>query len=562
MPTSQKRSEDLTALALSLRRQGDFAAARQAAMDAVEACDDNASAWFNLAAACAGLGEHAESEAAYHKALELRPDYAEAWSNLAGLLGALGRHAEAIPAYRRAIAANDRLAPIWSNLGNALCDLGQYAESEQASRRALRLDSGFVPAWINLGRALHASKRFPEARSACQRAVDLAPGLPDAWTGLGHARIGLQEFDGAVDAFGNAARLRPDDANCHANLAVALRRAGAVDAAFASVRRALALDTGHAAASWQLADWLLQRGEFAEGWQHYESRWRRPDSPPRRYPPRGGTFEHGRALLWGEQGVGDEILYSVMAAELARRGIEVTLEADARLAPLFQRSFPQLTVLARRDPPHIDPGKFDHVVPLGSLARLLRGSREAFPPHRGYLEADPERAAAYRRLVLRNRLLVGLAWRSSNPQLGASKSAPLAEWGPLLGVPGITFVNLQHGAVDAECEEAERRFGVAIARVPRLDLRHDLDGLAALQAACDLVITTSNVNAHVTGALGKPGWVLLPERIGRLWYWCLAAESTPWYPSLALISQRRDGDWASAMELAAERLRRMLAGEP
>jgi ADP-heptose:LPS heptosyltransferase len=84
----------------------------------------------------------------------------------------------------------------------------------------------------------------------------------------------------------------------------------------------------------------------------------------------------------------------------------------------------------------------------------------------------------------------------------------------------------------------------------------DLDGLAALQAACDLVITTSSVNAHLTGALGRPGWVLLPKRIGAPWYWFAGRDDSPWYPtSLSLIRQSDDGDWTGAMEVAARRLR-------
>jgi ADP-heptose:LPS heptosyltransferase len=84
--------------------------------------------------------------------------------------------------------------------------------------------------------------------------------------------------------------------------------------------------------------------------------------------------------------------------------------------------------------------------------------------------------------------------------------------------------------------------------------------LAALQAACDLVITTSTVNAHLAGALGQPGWVLLPKRIGTLWYWFGERNDSPWYPGLILIRQSNDGDWTSVMQAAAEKLRLMLAG--
>jgi hypothetical protein len=87
----------------------------------------------------------------------------------------------------------------------------------------------------------------------------------------------------------------------------------------------------------------------------------------------------------------------------------------------------------------------------------------------------------------------------------------------------------------------------------------DLDGLASLIMACDIVITISGVVAHLCGALGHSGWVLLPRRVSRLWYWRHHREDSPWYPSLKLCSQAQHGDWSGVMRVVRERLHRMLA---
>jgi Flp pilus assembly protein TadD len=556
--------QELVSLAQRLRQQGRFADARSAAERALEIEPDNAAAWFNLGAALGGLGEREAAEAAYRRALERNPRYPEAWSNLGGLLGAKGATGEQLAAYRKAIDANPQLAPVWSNLGNALCNARRYAEAESANRRAVELDPRFVPGWINLGRALHEMKRPADARGACQRAVELAPDLADAWAGLGNALMGLREFAGAIQAYGKATSLRPQSADFHTNLGIALRRIGSDTAGHASLRRALELDPGNDFASWNLAISLLERGELAEGWARYEARWARPDSPPRRFAIKGGPPLNGRAVLWGEQGIGDHILYARMAADAAQAGATVTLETDARLVALLRRSFPALEVVAQTDPPQVDAARFDHVLPLGSLGGVLRASFDAFPREPGYLVADAPRSRRYRetleQMLPSNSLIVGIAWRSSNPELAHEKSAPLEQWAPLLRLPGASFVSLQYGDVAEERCEAGRRFGMTIATLPGLDVFADLDGLAALQAACDLVITTSTVNAHLTGALGQPGWVLLPKRIGTLWYWFGERTDSPWYPCLTLIRQSDDGDWTSVMQAAAERLRVMLAG--
>jgi len=547
---------ELVSLAQRLRQQNRFADARSAAERALEIEPANASAWFNLGAALGALGEPGGAEAAYRRALEINPRYPEAWSNLGGLLGAKGAIGEQVAAYRKAIDANPGLAPVWSNLGNALCNARRYTEGEDACRRALELDPRFVTAWINLGRSLHAQKRSAEALDACRHAVALAPHAADAWASLGNALMGTREFDAAIEAYREALALHPRSGDFHANLGIALRRVGRDSEGEASLRTALELEPAHDFATWNLALSLLERGALAEGWERYEARWARADSPPRRFPIRGGPPFAGSALLWSEQGAGDHILYARMALEAAQAGARVTLETDPRLVELFRRSFPGLTVVAATDTPPIDAERFDHVLALASLGAYLRPSLEAFPRHRGYLVADADRAKRYREILARRSSpVVGIAWRSSNPELANEKSAPLAEWGPLLTQPGVSFVSLQYGEVTEERRDAERRFGISIATVPGLDVFNDLDGLAALQTACDLVITTSTVNAHLSGALGRPGLVLLARRLGTLWYWFTQRDDSPWYPSLTLLRQQVDGDWKDPMQLAASRLR-------
>lgn len=559
-----KDPQYLVSLAHSLRQGLRFADALSVGRQALAIREDNAPAWFNVGAALAGLGQAVESETAYRKALALNPRYAEAWSNLGGLLGRGGRLDEELTCYRKAIDANPNLAPVWSNLGNALCNARRYGEAADASRKAIELDPRFAAAWVNLGRALLESNHLDEARRACQSAVEAAPGFAQAWAGLGNTLVRLREFGAAASAYEKSVSLQPGDASVHANLGVTLRRMGDEPGGIAHLRKALALDPANEFASWSLSTSLLEAGEFAEGWARFEDRWKREDAPALRYPLRGRFQGTGRLLVWGEQGVGDEILFAPLAAQAAVDGDDVTLEVDERLVALYRRSFPQMRVIGRTQPPQVNPDEFERVMPLGSLGGPLRPSWGSFPAHRGYLSVDAERSAAYRSRLqgfsADSSLIVGISWHSSNPESTNEKSAPLHQWGPLLSMPGVTFVSLQYGQVAEECRSAEQVFGTRIARLPEPDPQSDLDGLAALVSACDLVITISNVTAHLAGATGQPGWVLLPKRIGRLWYWFHDRPDCPWYPSLTLMPQPSDGDWTALMESASRSLRALQAG--
>ena len=146
--------------------------------------------------------------------------------------------------------------------------------------------------------------------------------------------------------------------------------------------------------------------------------------------------------------------------------------------------------------------------------------------------------------------LCGISWRSGNKRMGASRSLGLADLAPVLTLPGFSFVNLQYGEVAADIAALRERLGVNVQQAMGVDVFHDIDGLLALIDLCDVVVTIDNVTAHLAGALGKAGVVLVPTGRGRYWYWG-GEERSLWYPSLELVYQEGDGDWAPAITRAS-----------
>ncbi|MDX2225456.1 MAG: hypothetical protein SFV21_22070, partial [Rhodospirillaceae bacterium] len=130
------------------------------------------------------------------------------------------------------------------------------------------------------------------------------------------------------------------------------------------------------------------------------------------------------------------------------------------------------------------------------------------------------------------------------------KSTSLADWRPILSAPGVVFVDLQYGDTLAERAAA----GAELVHLQDMDLTNDLDGLAALTAACDLVITVSNTTAHLAGALGVPTWVLVATGWGSLWYWGAGTPDTPWYPTAKIFTRRSGQDWRPLLTEVAEAL--------
>ena len=107
----------------------------------------------------------------------------------------------------------------------------------------------------------------------------------------------------------------------------------------------------------------------------------------------------------------------------------------------------------------------------------------------------------------------------------------------------VVLVNLQYGDVDDEIREFKEETGIEVIQCASVDNREDLDGLAALIEACDLVVSITNVSVHMAGALAKETWVLLPY--STIYYWLLERTDSVWYPSLTLYRQPILDDWDS-----------------
>ncbi len=234
------------------------------------------------------------------------------------------------------------------------------------------------------------------------------------------------------------------------------------------------------------------------------------------------------------------------------------LEIDARLVPAVRRAHPRWTVVAPEDSPSAFAG-CDRHAPMADIAGFLRPNVESFESQpRAFLAADPQRVKAYReRLGEAGRRLVGISWRSFQPKsrgyTEGRKSAPLEAFAPLAARTDLRLVDLQYGDTAAE----RARFPGELARLEDLDLFNDLDGVLAAIEACDVVVTTSSVTAHLAGAAGKPTFLVYLNAVPTLYYWAPGKGGQGlWYPSVRIVTGREIDTWPRALERIDELLDR------
>ncbi|HUE15535.1 MAG TPA: tetratricopeptide repeat protein [Planctomycetaceae bacterium] len=440
------------------------------------------------------------------------------------------RLTEAMEHYERALALCPDHAQAHNNIGVLRQEWGQFALAVAAYQKAIESRPDFGLSWCNRGNCLREDNRLEEAIACYRRAQVLMPLDGQTRINLATALKDLRQFDEALAVLDEIPSVSPDLPKARINRSMI----------------------------------HLLRGELGQGWDEYEGRLQ-IEPNPRPIPARrwDGTPLAGRSiLLLSEQGIGDQVMFASCLPDLLKGAETSAVECDARLVPMFARSFPQIRSIAKTtDPAALAPVAGHDVMAynvvefMGTLPRFLRRRVEDFPNTDCYLRPDPDLVVKWRSSLahLGGALKVGLSWHGGkDAETRRRRSIPLDLWEPIFQVPGVRFVNLQYGSAAAEASRARQRFGVSLDDGTDCDPLLDLDDFAAKMAALDLVVSVDNSTAHLAAAIGRPIWALLP--FSPDWRWMLDRDRTPWYPTMRLLRCRAADHWPELLKRVARQL--------
>lgn len=512
-----RRFEALHLLGLLTLQTGDAANAVSWLQRAAKVNPADAATQSLIGVALQSSGQPEASIAFFDRAVRLQPKNAEFHYNLGKALRGVERIDEARACYEAALRLKPDYAEALNNLSETLTSIGKPEEGLKAADDVLRIKPDHAEAWSNRGSALTALRQTQPALDALNRALMLKPNLHKALANRGSVLLSLNRFAEARADFGTAVAIEPNDSLMQ----------------------------------WSLSNCQLLTGDFAAGWTGFSTRWNstalKGFHPGFRQPQWDGRPTEQRMLVWGEQGLGDQILFTSMFAETAQRAHRVRFAVAPRLLTLYRRSFDGLQFCAPEEA--VADQAFDAYICMGDLGRIFRQRTEDFLAHRAaYLRADAARSRELRQQVAQpGRPVCGLSWYSNNKEVGREKSISLAELSHAFSGLGVSYVDLQYGDTDAERAEVLRDGGIAVDRVPSVDIFNDIDDLAALVDACDVIVTISNTTAHLAGALGKQVFLMLPYSAGRLWCWQADRDDALWYPRVRIFRQPAEGDWASVI---------------
>ncbi len=287
---------------------------------------------------------------------------------------------------------------------------------------------------------------------------------------------------------------------------------------------------------------LLLTKNFEEGLPEYEWRSRATNCTTHAFQQPGwdGTPLNGKSILvHAEQGFGDTIQFVRYLPMVQAKGGHMILECQNSLFHLLKNNAGVYDVIERTP----DCKSLDHIdvhVPLLSLPGIFGTKLDTIPSVVPYIMVDPGLVKQWRtRLSHNDAYKVGIVW-AGNPlhkYVYYKRSCSLADFAPLVDIPGLVFYSLQKGPASVEANDPPKGMNI----INLVDELNDFTDTAAVIANLDLVISIDTSVAHLAGAIGKPVWNLLsfvPD-----WRWLLDRDDSPWYPGMRLFRQTQLNNW-------------------
>ena len=395
---------------------------------------------------------------------------------------------------------------------------------------------------LNFYGLLHLeAHHFSEAYQYFRRALQERPSLPVIWLNFGLASHELNRNDEAIKAYLKAAELDNNFVKAYVNAAAVFIEQSQWDDAEKSCRIALEIDPGNSMAEKNLAHVLLAKHQWKQGWEYWEkslgSKYRKEWSYGNE--PRWDGTPGQAVVVYGEQGLGDEINYASCIPDAIKDCKKVIIDCDPRLEKLFKRSFPKAIVHGTRREPHpewLKGARIDARAAMASLPSIYRNSDESFPGT-PYLVADPELRTMFRKLFdSYGKPVIGMCFKSgSRYTLQHKRSIEPEQFSPLFKKDAV-FVSLEYKEIINHPLVKDFSWATKAS---------DYDLTAALIAELDAVIGIHTTAMHCANGLGVPTYILTHE----FYQWRYNGEYL-WSKTAKVYNKKKDEVWRDVIKRA------------
>ena len=518
-----------------------------------------------------------------HKSFKIVEPVIGDYQNLATAYLALGDHKKAINSYNKAIEIDPNIPEIYKLLGDAQMKVADHLGAFDSYEEAYKLEPDKFQRLFDYGIILHLCRHHEEALDILKKAQKIDPDHIECMNKIAACLSAIGDYSEAKNIYKKLMELAPEAMAPIIDYASCLMYEDKYDEPIKILKEVLIKKPYQSVARSNLSLLYLTKKNFKEGWDCHEARiqMRNEVDATKGYDALQKFFKidvgkkelksNEKIIILLDAGIGDVILGLSMLKDFNKKFKNISAEVDYRLVNLFKRSFPEINFFGIKEDKHEilidhDLSNYDKGIYWMSLGKYVRRDISDFPKESlVFIKPDEKKVNEIRNNLKKDKnIICGVSWKSAATE-DRHKSVPLKDLFPIFSVHGLRFIDLQYeipqheGQTAIEKKDLLKDNKIKIEKYKDLDTFNDIDGLSALIENCDIVVTASNVTAHIAGALGKKTFLFVPFSRGKLWYWHDEEGSSIWYPSIRIFRADSVNKWGRVFKRIAEEIKKELS---
>jgi tetratricopeptide (TPR) repeat protein len=481
----------------------------------------------------------------YNKALKLVPESEDALFNKAVVYVDLEDYNSALDIFLIILKKNGDHEKTIINIAVLFNKLGKYIKSIEYSKRILNKNKNEL-ALLNFADSYCGLKKYKEAINIYSSINDKSTNYFIALNGKGVALNGLCKYEEAIYCYDKVIIEDESKADALSNKAHTLNEIYKYEDALKCINQAIDIDNSKRNYHLIKAYILFNLRKFELAWSEYE--WRNKINDPsnsyilkfNKLPKWDGVDYSKKIVIWGEQGLGDQILFSSALNELNEFKVLPTVLINKKMLSVYRKSFTKYNFLDMNS--DLEIFEYEYQISIIDLQKYYRKSLENFKNIKvPYLYNKNE----YKKIKIENsenKIICGLSWMSFGDEIGNEKSIPLENFEFILNSKKIKFIDIQYYPKNKR--EIILKEHKKLEKIKNINLYENFDILVEIVDQCDIIVTCSNTTAHVAGALGKNAFLLTPKYKGRHWYWQKDINDISlFYPTVVILEQEFPQNW-------------------
>ena len=442
------------------------------------------------------------------------------------------------------------------SFGFTLNMIGQYKKALEIYHQGLKLDPLNSALIYNIGITYLNDYDYDNAIYYIELALEKNKNLFDLWLTLAVCQSKKRDFISAIKSIQMAEKLKFNHPLIPFQIGTILMQQDKNEDALIQFSTALQYDPNHIESKYHIGLVKLKQEKYEEAMSYYQYRTIRENNRIGKFDDQNLPIinKNSDLIISWEQGIGDQILYISLIDEIKDSVKSITYITQDKLYELVKFNYPKLNVIKDDE-----SDKFIKTNPdfkklnIGSIMAFIKSWDSFFnKPHKWVVE-EKLRKNYLKKYKEEKKTILGLSWMSANKKIGDEKSIPLNQLSSVIS--NQKTISLQYGDVQDEINKVNQDKSLNIIHDDKLDYFNDINSLAALISICDIVVTCSNVTAHIAGRLGIKTYLMIPKFFGNIWYWNESQHQSRWYPSVTIIKQKIDMSWDDVIQEVKKQLR-------